>query len=583
MLKQGLLVLILLFIFPWAGTGKGVEDWGTVKDHAIVADTQGWAFPVEIMFVPNPGPNPKDPLYYVTELRGTIKVVTNDRSVYVYQEHVNAYRPPSELPHMNAELGLAGLCLDPGTGYIFATTIYFRNGLIYNKIVRFEHETRAFGLKPEKFTEFTRIFDQDESGISHQIGKCVISTDGKLYVGVGDGHASHKAQGLDNPNGKMLRMNLDFSAPQDNPFYNPLDPHSIANYIYAYGFRNPFGPALDDNNTLYITDNGPNRDRLIETLPGKNYLWDGTNESMKGDGFWIWYGSVGPAGMMYLGKNTRFPYWQNRLVVTQGGTPSEMGPSHAGKVMLTSYPVKQGYGMQGKPEHLVWFHGNYRQLLVPAAEGPDGIYFAGMFPDPSGETTIFKLVRQEGKPSDESKLAGSQLFQARKCYKCHSVNGIGDNKGLALDGLVSIIHTRLESTSYRKQLEEMQGLQQEPYSKYMALRQQLLTQPAEASVKLWIQTYLTDPQFQTTKPPPSHPNLPPHEISMISDYLMTLVSTHSIVKSTLEEYLFKFIMWWNTDYNARPTVTFLLGVFGTLLLMGIVSSLRRRKNKRNSA
>src|SRR4051812_11676187 len=40
--------------------------------------------PVNIAFVPDPGPNPGDPLLYVTELYGAIKVVTRDGSVSDY-------------------------------------------------------------------------------------------------------------------------------------------------------------------------------------------------------------------------------------------------------------------------------------------------------------------------------------------------------------------------------------------------------------------------------------------------------------------------------------------------------------------
>ena len=78
--------------------GQGAKDWVAVEDHTVVLENTGWSFPVEIAFVPNPSSNPKDPLYYVSELRGTIKVVTNDRTVFTYAEKINTYRPPTELP-----------------------------------------------------------------------------------------------------------------------------------------------------------------------------------------------------------------------------------------------------------------------------------------------------------------------------------------------------------------------------------------------------------------------------------------------------------------------------------------------------
>src|SRR5207237_17717 len=44
----------------------------------------GFEMPVNIAFVPNPGPNPTDPLFYVTELYGTIKAVLRNGSVGTY-------------------------------------------------------------------------------------------------------------------------------------------------------------------------------------------------------------------------------------------------------------------------------------------------------------------------------------------------------------------------------------------------------------------------------------------------------------------------------------------------------------------
>ncbi len=64
------------------------SDWAVADGFTIVEDTTGYHFPSAIAFVPEPGPDPKDPLYFVTELRGTLKVVTNDRSIFTFAENV---------------------------------------------------------------------------------------------------------------------------------------------------------------------------------------------------------------------------------------------------------------------------------------------------------------------------------------------------------------------------------------------------------------------------------------------------------------------------------------------------------------
>jgi len=57
-------------------------NWGLPEGFALEADTLGYTFPSSMAFVPNPGNKPDDPLYFVAELRGSIKAVTNNRSIY---------------------------------------------------------------------------------------------------------------------------------------------------------------------------------------------------------------------------------------------------------------------------------------------------------------------------------------------------------------------------------------------------------------------------------------------------------------------------------------------------------------------
>jgi glucose/arabinose dehydrogenase len=50
---------------------------------------------------------------------------------------------------------------------------------------------------------------------------------------MGDGDVPAVAQNLDDFRGKILRVNLDGSAPADNPFYNAADGITARDYIYA--------------------------------------------------------------------------------------------------------------------------------------------------------------------------------------------------------------------------------------------------------------------------------------------------------------------------------------------------------------
>ncbi len=72
--------LILLFSSIGAPAAKAMEsydwrsDWEVEDNFTISIDTRGYNFPSAIAFVPQPGKgHPKDPLYFVTELRERLK------------------------------------------------------------------------------------------------------------------------------------------------------------------------------------------------------------------------------------------------------------------------------------------------------------------------------------------------------------------------------------------------------------------------------------------------------------------------------------------------------------------------------
>jgi len=48
-------------------------DWAVPRDFSLQIDTVGYDFPSSIAFVPHPGDDPKDPLYFVTELRAILR------------------------------------------------------------------------------------------------------------------------------------------------------------------------------------------------------------------------------------------------------------------------------------------------------------------------------------------------------------------------------------------------------------------------------------------------------------------------------------------------------------------------------
>ena len=574
------LTAILLAASSHPAFSGGAADWQAASGYAVEAVSSGWALPSDIRFVPHPGEAPGDPLYYVAELRGTIKVVTRDGSVHVYADDLQGYQPPVELPQTRGELGLAGICLDPVNGYLFATTIYWKNAALYNRIVRFEHDGRRFGLRPARRIEIEAPFAGFTSAVSHQVGKCVIAPDSTLYVGVGDADEPHRAQGLDNPSGKILRMNLDGSAPQDNPFYNSSDPEAVTNYIYAYGLRNPFAIALTRTGVLYAADNGPGHDRLIEVVAGMNYLWDGKGISIGAGGIWYWRHSVGPAGMIHLDQASTFPRWRGSVLVAQGGNPLDPGPSRRGNITITRIRVRPGWGLLDRPRTVVSFLGSYHQILVPIAEGPDGLYFSGMLPDDTGQTWLLRVVRREGARRDVRMLSGGDLFQSKGCDGCHRVDGLGGNRGPALDKLVDRLLERLHNPAYEARLRALADGPDAVASRQTPALGDLLHLDGEARVQRWIELRLQDPRFDQADAQMPNLKLSQRDIAALAEWLMTLRNPVVSTLSSAERWHRAFRVWWDSDPIARPTVAFVLGVLLTLLALGLGRRTRRWLRRR---
>jgi glucose/arabinose dehydrogenase/chitodextrinase len=114
-------------------------------------------------------------------------------------------------------------------------------------------------------------------GGSHTLGALRFANDGTLFVGVGDGSDgdanSLRAQDLTSPNGKILRINPDGTAPSDNPFYDGTN--SWRSKVWAYGLRNPFGytiqPGTDE---IYMGEVGWNTWEEVDHGPaGTNFGW----------------------------------------------------------------------------------------------------------------------------------------------------------------------------------------------------------------------------------------------------------------------------------------------------------------------
>jgi PQQ-dependent dehydrogenase (s-GDH family) len=190
--------------------------------------------------------------------------------------------------------GLLGMALHPGllrnTGNDFVYVAYTYDadpGQSVNrraKVRRYSYDaaTRTLGAPADLLKDLP-------AGADHLALRLVFGPDQKLYLSIGDQGANwlqqyctpnlaqklptaadvQSANWASTYQGKILRINLDGSIPNDNPTLN-----GVRSHIYTYGHRNPQGLAFGAQARLYSTEHGPDTDDEFNQIEaGKNYGW----------------------------------------------------------------------------------------------------------------------------------------------------------------------------------------------------------------------------------------------------------------------------------------------------------------------
>jgi len=350
-----------------------VESWWVLPGFKIVLMATGLDLPVNLAFVPEPGSESTAPLLYVTELYGQVKVITNDWKVRTYTDNLLNYEPDHRFPG-TGESGVTGLCVEPNTGDLFLSMIYENNGETKGKVVRTSSKD---GLKVESIE--TVIEDISSVKAAHQIQAVTIGSDGKLYVNVGDGMIEPEVAQDDNDlRGKILRMNLDGSIPEDNP--NSESP------VYAKGLRNPFGAAWrNSNKSLYISDNGPeDDDRIARIEPNKNYGWPKT---MRLNSLFWWEFTQAPTAIDFM-QSGQFPAdYDDELFVALFGASYQKGRAIKGKKIVKIRLNENDSGIRSYDEFVTYI-GEGPASPCGLAFGPDGLYFTDLHGEKNGLTKM---------------------------------------------------------------------------------------------------------------------------------------------------------------------------------------------------
>ncbi|MGQ8364440.1 PQQ-dependent sugar dehydrogenase [Glaciecola sp. 1036] len=107
------------------------------------------------------------------------------------------------------------------------------------------------------------------TGNGHYSHRMVFSPDGYLFITSGERQKFTPSQNMAMNLGKILRLNDDGSAPEDNPFYGNGE---VANQIWTLGHRNPLGIDFDAQGNLWAHEMGPRHgDELNLIERARNY------------------------------------------------------------------------------------------------------------------------------------------------------------------------------------------------------------------------------------------------------------------------------------------------------------------------
>ncbi|ATB29045.1 PQQ-dependent sugar dehydrogenase [Melittangium boletus] len=278
----------------------------------------------------------------------------------------------------SAEGGLLGIAAHPDFAnnrqfYLYVT--HEEGGETKNRVERWvlseDHASATF----ERV-----IFGGIEAATYHNGGRLRFGPDGMLYVGTGDARDPDRAQDVNVPEGKLLRLTPEGDIPSDNPF--PGKP------AFLLGVRNTQGFDWKDADTLYFTDHGPSGERLRRghdevnvARKGDNLGWPTIYRCESGEGLVtpsLTWETASPPGGAAIYTGDAIPEWKGSLLI------GSLGSRHLHRVAFSPENPSQ------VAQHEVYLRDTYGRLRETLM-GPDGhLYVTTSNCDGRGDCTARK-------------------------------------------------------------------------------------------------------------------------------------------------------------------------------------------------
>lgn len=183
------------------------------------------------------------------------------------------------------------------------------------------------------------VTDSADNSSKHFGSRITFDDSGHVFFGVGDRGNRDNGQNINNQAAAILRLKVDGSIPQDNPFVENKQGNPA---VWSFGHRNPQGLVFDQNRKiLWEVEHGPRGGDEINIIkPRLNYGWAKTSH---GKEYWnpldvgeaktlpgiesplkVYVPSIAPSSaVIYHGK--AFPNWNgNMLIGALAGTHINM-------------------------------------------------------------------------------------------------------------------------------------------------------------------------------------------------------------------------------------------------------------------
>ena len=178
-----------------------------------------------------------------------------------------------------------------------------------------------------------------DSEEQRHFGGSILLKNQHIYFTIGDrGNRDINPQDINLDGGKIYRLNLDGSIPDDNPFF---DMENTKKAIWSYGHRNPQGIVDGFNNDeIWIHEHGPRGGDEINIIKEpknnedpvreRNYGWPKAtyginysgseitkNKTLDGvtDPYYYWTPSIAPSGMVMIKGSEIYSDWNNTLLI----------------------------------------------------------------------------------------------------------------------------------------------------------------------------------------------------------------------------------------------------------------------------